>query len=135
MDQEELNQVMQIATNYFRSQTSSEKEVERLLQSLAAVVQQEGVKLVHLEDYLFLVVVRGKGLVEVHTIGDQNNPRSLVKNFKTLLDYLKNIDVKVVYSYSPDQKFVRIANMISPKMQQYESIIDGKKMYVFVVEL
>ena len=38
-----------------------------MMASLAKIVEEDGAKLVHLGNVLFLVLVRGKGVVEVHT--------------------------------------------------------------------
>jgi hypothetical protein len=135
MDQAELDEVLRIAMDYFRSQTSSEEEAQKMLGELAKTVEDPGAKLVHLGNYLFLVMVRGKEYVEIHTIGDESNPRELIKNFELLAAYLKNIGVKVAYTYSPDKKFLRLAKLTNLKVQNYESTVDGKKMNVFMVEL
>lgn len=135
MDEAELEEVLRIAMEYFRSQTSSEKEAQKMMGVLATTVQEQGAKLVHLGNYLFLVLVRGKGYVEFHTIGDQSNPRELVKNIELLASYLKNIGVTVAYTYSPDKKFLRLAKLLNLKVHNYETNIDGKKTYVFLAEL
>ena len=135
MDPAELEEVLRIAMEYFRSQTSSEEEAQKMMGLLASTVQEQGAKLVHLGNYLFLVLVRGEGFVEVHTIGDEKNPTDLIKNFELLAAYLKNIGVQVAYTYAPDKKFLRLAKLTNLKVQNYESTVDGKKVYVFMVEL
>jgi len=135
MDQAELDEVLRIATDYFRSQASSEEEAQKMLGLLAHTVQEQGAKLVHLGNYLFLVMVRGEGYVEVHTIGDEKNPTELIKNFEILASYLKNIGVKVAYTYAEDKKFLRLVRLTNLKVQNYESTVDGKKVHVFMVEL
>ena len=58
LDPQETEEVLQIVTSYFRKVTKSEEEAQQLLQALAHAVQDEGAKLVHLGDYVFLVLVR-----------------------------------------------------------------------------
>lgn len=135
MDPQEAQEIMRIATEYARSVTKSEESAQEMLQTLAGVLQEQGAKLVHLGNVLFLVLVRGKGLVEVHTMGDEEKPRDLAKNFFDLAMYLKNIGVKVAYTYTPDTKFSKLAKMVDLKVQQYKSNIQGQMMNVFVVEL
>jgi hypothetical protein len=135
MDPKEAEEIMRIATEYARSVSSSEEEAQKLLGALAAIVQGEGAKLVHLGNVLFLVLVRGKELVEVHTMGDEKKPRDLANNFLNLAKYLKQIGVKVAYTYTPDTKFAKLAKMVDLKVQQYKSNIQGQMMNVFVVEL
>lgn len=135
MDPKEAQEIMRIATEYARSISKSEEEAQKMLGALAAIVQEQGAKLVHLGNVLFLVLVRGKELVEVHTLGDEKKPRDLAQNFLSLANYLKGIGVKVAYTYTPDAKFSKLAKMVDLKVQQYKSNIQGQMMNVFVVEL
>lgn len=135
MDPKEAQEIMRIATEYARSISKSEEEAQKLLGALAAIVQEDSAKLVHLGNVLFLVLVRGKELVEVHTLGDEKKPRDLAQNFLNLANYLKGIGVKVAYTYTPDTKFSKLAKMVDLKVQQYKSNVQGQMMNVFVVEL
>jgi hypothetical protein len=109
MDEAESQEIMRIATDYARSVTDSEEAAQGMLRTLAGILQEQGAKLVHLGNVLFLILVRGKGLVEVHTIGEEKRPRDLAQNFVKLVLYLKNIGVKVAYTYTPDAKFTKLA--------------------------
>jgi hypothetical protein len=135
MDTEEAKEIMRIATEYARGASKTEEEAQKLLGALAAIVQEDSAKLVHLGNVLFLVLVRGKELVEVHTIGDEKKPRDLAQNFLNLAKYLKGIGVKVAYTYTPDTKFSKLAKMVDLEVQQYKSNVQGQMMNVFVVEL
>jgi hypothetical protein len=127
--------VVKIATDFFRKSTKTEEEAQRLLGGLARVIQDEGAKLVHLGNVLFLVMVRGQGVVEVHTIGEEKRPRDLAKDFFDLSKYLKNIGVKTAYTYSEDEKFKKLAKMVDLPVKEYKAEVEGKKLNVFVVEL
>ena len=135
MEQAELDEVLQIAMDYFRSQTSSEEEAMKMMAAMAKTIEDQGAKLVHIGKYLFLILVRGKGYVEVHTIGNQNNPRELVQSFELLAKYLKSIGAVLAFTYSPDKKFLRLAKLISLDVQTYEVNVEGQKMNVFMVRL
>lgn len=135
MDKAEADEIMRIATEYFRSVTKTEDEAQQMLATLANVVQEQGAKLVHLGNVLFLVLVRGKELVEVHTIGTEDKPRNMAKNFVNLANYLKGIGVKVAYTYTPDTKFEKLAKMVNLDIQKYKSEVQGTMMNVYVVEL
>jgi hypothetical protein len=134
MDPKEAQEIMRIATEYARGASKTEEEAQKLLGALAAIVQEDSAKLVHLGNVLFLVLVRGKELVEVHTIGDEKKPRDLAQNFLNLAKYLKGIGVKVAYTYTPDTKFSKLAKMVDLEVQQYKSNVQGQMMNVFVVE-
>lgn len=127
--------VVKIATDYFRKVTGSEEQAQSLLEGLARILQDQGAKLVHLGNVLFLVMVRGEGVVEVHTIGEERQPRDLAKNFMDLYKYLKNIGVKTAYTYAEDEKFKKLAKMVSLPVKQYKADVEGKTMNVFVVEM
>lgn len=129
------NAVVKIATNYFRKATKTEEQAQAMLNGLARILQDEGAKLVHLGNVLFLVIVRGKGVVEIHTIGEEKKPRDLAKNFIDLSKYLKNIGVTTAYTYSEDEKFKKLAKMVDLDIKQYKADVQGKKFNVFVVEL
>lgn len=127
--------VLDIATNYFRKTAKDDNEVQKLLGGLARILQDEGAKLVHLGNVLFLVLVRGKGVVEIHTMGEEKKPRDLAKNFHDLYKYLKNIGVKMAYTYAEDEKFKKLAKMVNLPIKEYKVDYQGKKLNVFAVEL
>jgi hypothetical protein len=135
IDDQEAQEIMRIATDYCRSATKTEEEAQKLLSALAATVQEEGAKLIHLGNVLFLVLVRAKETVEVHTMGEEKSPRDMAQRFQELARYLKNIGVKVAYTYAQDSKFKKLARMVDLKVQEYKSDVQGQKMNVFVVEL
>jgi hypothetical protein len=60
MDTKEQEQIVQIALNYFKKETGSDEKAQERLGQLAAIVKDEGAKLVHLGNVLFLIMVRGK---------------------------------------------------------------------------
>ena len=133
--QVEENAVMKIATDYFRKAAKSEEQTQQMLGGLARILQDEGAKLVHLGNVLFLVMVRGQGIVEIHTIGEEKRPRDLAKNFLDLYKYLKNIGVKMAYTYAEDEKFKKLAKMVNLPVKEYAVDHEGKKLNVFAVEL
>jgi hypothetical protein len=135
MDQSEAEEVLRIATEYCRRVTKTEEEAQKMLSALASAVQEQGAKLVHLGNVLFLILVRGKELVEVHTMGEEKQPRQMAKNFVDLANYLKGVGVKVAYTYSPDKKFEKLAKMVNLKVQKYQANVEGTMMNVYVVEL
>jgi len=132
---EEEKEVMRIATSYFRKLTKTEKEAQMMLFALSRILEDEGSKLVHLGNVLFLVLVRGKGIVEIHTIGEEKKPRDMAKNFADLAKFLRSIEVKVAYTYAEDEKFKKLAKMVDLQVNEYKAKHEGKNLNVFVVEL
>jgi hypothetical protein len=137
MDKEAVDQnaVMKIATDYFRKTAKDDAHVQQMLGGLVRILKDEGAKLVHLGNVLFLVMVRGQGVVEIHTIGEEKKPRDLAKNYLNLSKYLKNIGVKMAYTYAEDEKFKKLAKMVSLPVKEYKVDYRGKKLNVFAVEL
>lgn len=120
---------------YFLKATKQNKaKATELLNVLVRILQDEGSKLIHLGNVLFLVLVRGKGVVEIHTIGEEERPRDLAKNFLDLYKYLKNVGVQVAYTYSEDEKFKKLAKMVDLPVQQYKTKVEDKTYNVFVVK-
>ena len=134
IDAQEQQVVAQIANDYFLKELGSQEKADKALSKLATLVQEKGAKLVHLGNVLFLVLVRGKGVVEIHTIGTEANPMDLVKDFVDLTNYLKNIKTKVAYTYSEDNKFSRIAKLTGLPIKQKKAVVDGKDVNVYILE-
>ena len=134
IDQAEQQQVVDIANQYFLQELGSQEAADEAMGKLATLVQEDGAKLVHLGNVLFLVLVRGQGVVEVHTIGNEASPRNMAKNFVDLVNYLKNIKVKVAYTYSEDNKFDRLAKMTGLPVKKEKTEVDGKSVNVYIME-
>jgi hypothetical protein len=134
MDTKEQEQIVQIALDYFKKETGSDEKAQEMLGKLVTVVTEEGAKLVHLGNILFLVMVRGKGVVEIHTIGTEAQPRMLADNFKKLADYLKQIGVKTAYTYTPDNRYGRLAQMTGLPVKTFKVEVEGKPMVAYVME-
>lgn len=134
IDAQEQQVVAQIANDYFLKELGSQEEADLAMGKLAKLVQDKGAKLVHIGNVLFLVIVRGKGVVEIHTMGNEPNPMDLVKDFVDLTNYLKNIKTKVAYTYSEDNRFSRIAKLTGLPIKQKKAVVDGKEVNVYTLE-
>lgn len=134
IDQAEQQEVVRIANDYFLQEYGSQQAADVAMGKLATIVKEPGAKLVHLGNVLFLVVVRGKNVVEVHTIGNEASPRDLAKDFVDLVSYLKNIGTKVAYTYSEDNKFDRLAKMTGLPVKKKQTEVDGKNVNVYIME-
>jgi hypothetical protein len=134
MDTKEQEQIIQIAFNYFKKESGSDEKAQKMMSQLATVVSEEGAKLVHLGNVLFLIMVRGKGIVEIHTIGEEAQPRYLAENYKKLADYLKKIGVKTAYTYTPDNRYGRLAQMTGLPVKTFKVEVEGKPMVAYVME-
>lgn len=134
VDQQEQQQIIQIAMDYFRKEAGSEEGANKMMAGLAHSVQEDGAKLVHIGNVLFLILVRGKGVVEVHTIGSENPPRKLAEDFQQLAAYLKNIGAKMAYTYTAEDRFGRLAQMTGLPFKKFKVDVEGKPMNAYVME-
>jgi hypothetical protein len=134
IDQAEQQEVVRIANQYFLQELGSQEAADEAMGKLATLIQEDGAKLVHLGNVVFLVVVRGKGVVEIHTIGNEKNPRDLAQNFVNLAKYLKNIGTKTAYTYSEDNRFSRLAKMTGLPVIQKKAKVKGKDVNVYIME-
>ena len=134
VDQQEQQQIIQIAMDYFRKEAGSEEGANKMMAGLAKTVEEDGAKLVHIGNVLFLILVRDKGVVEVHTIGTENPPRKLAEDFKQLAAYLQNIGVKMAYTYSEEDRFGRLAQMTGLPFKKFKVDVRGKPMNAYVME-
>lgn len=134
MDKKEQDQIVQIALDYFKKESGSDEKAQEMLGKLATIVSEEGAKLIHLGNILFLVMVRGEGVVEIHTIGTEAKPRMLAENFKKLAAYLQKIGVKTAYTYTPDNRYGRLAQMTGLPVKTFKVEVEGKPMVAYVME-
>lgn len=134
VDQQEQEQIVKIAMDYFRQEAGSEEGANKMMAGLAKTVEEDGAKLIHIGNVLFLVMVREKGVVEVHTIGTENPPRKLAEDFKQLAAYLKNIGVKMAYTYTAEDRFGRLAQMTGLPFKKFKVDVQGKPMNAYVME-
>lgn len=120
---------------YARQETKSEEEANQFILGLAQVVQEDGAKLVHFGNTLFLILVRAPGVVEVHTMAVSEDSVTLAKHFNLCAQYLKNIGVKVAFAYAEDPKFAVVAKRTKLPFKTKEvTLPDGQKTTVFYVE-
>jgi hypothetical protein len=132
---EEQQEVLQIITEYFRKEfNGDEKKVEESLGRLATMLQGEGVSLVHVGNSVFLIMVIGKGMVEVHTMAVDEDTSSLAKSFVGLADFLKSIDVKVAYTYTDKPGYEVVAKRTRLPFKTKKMEIEGKQQTVYYLE-
>ena len=138
VSEDEGKEIMRIATEYFRQQTGGDEEqTNRMLNGLANLVKQDGIRMVHLGNTLFLVLVKGKRMVEVHTMAVDETVSSLSKNFVMLANYLKGIGVRVAYTYADDDRYEMVAKRSRLPFQKRQVVLpeDGKTYTAYYLEL
>jgi hypothetical protein len=131
----EQQETLDIAQKYFLRETGGDEEkANELMAKLATVVQEDGAKIIRIDKILFLILVRGKGAVEVHTMAAEIVPQEMVKGFQKLVDFLKDIEVKLAYTFTEDRRFARIARQTKLPFKELKEVIDGKETYIYLME-
>jgi hypothetical protein len=131
---QEAQEILRIAHDYFLQEAGSEEGAQEMMRKLAGMLQEPGVKLVHLGNVLFLVLVRGKGVLEFHTIGTEASPQAYAEDLVNLAKYVKNIGTKMAYTYTESRVFDRVARLTGLPITKTQSNIDGKQVYVYAME-
>jgi hypothetical protein len=128
--------IKRIVFAYAKQATKSPEEAQNFINKLGTIVSQDSAKLVHFGGTLFLILVRGKGAVEIHTMSVNEDSLSLAKNFVALSKYLKQIGVRLAYTYTDDPKFKLIARRTKlPIKNQKLTLPDGQEVTAYYLEL
>lgn len=126
---EEQQAVLDIVTAFYKKHVKSDEEVNALLQKLGAMVQDQGTKLVHLGNTVFLTMVRDKGLVEFHPMYAEYNQEALAQDLDQFVEYAKNIGVKTIFTYTkPEDEYEDVIQAASPMFDMFEK--DGKRIFI-----
>jgi hypothetical protein len=136
IDETEQQEIMDILTRYWTKETGSPEKAQMMLQKLAGLVQQEGANLIHIGNTMFLMMVTGKGEVEIHTMTVDEDSVSLAKAFRELAKTLKGLGVKRAYTYAEDPKFEIIAKRTRlPIKKSKKKVRDGTEATVYTLEI
>jgi hypothetical protein len=81
-------------------------------------------------------MVKGKRMVEVHTMAVDESVSSLAKNFVMLVQYLKGIGVRVAYTYADDNRYEMVAKRSRLPFQKRQVTLpeDGKTYTAYYLE-
>lgn len=136
IDQKEQDEIMGILTRYWTKETGSEQGAQQMMQRLAGLVQQKGAHLIHIGNTVFLMLITGKGEVEIHTMTADEDSASLAQSFVELAKTLKGLGVKKAYTYAEDPRFEVIAKRTRlPIKKETKKSKDGKNITVYTLEI
>ena len=135
LDPQEQQEIIRIMTEYFTQEFGGDADkAHRAVAKIAKLITHQAAKLVHLGNTVFLVLVKGKGRVEVHTMAAGEDSASLAGNFVKLAQYLKNIGVEEAYTFSDDPKFAIIAKRTRLPFKTRQEKVKGKETTVYTVD-
>jgi len=131
---EEVQEIERIIYGYFLKEYKSERKAQIMMQKLAGVLQDPGVKLVHFGNTVFMFILVEPQVAEVHTMSLDEDSSALAKHFVSLANFLKNIGVKEAYTYSDDPRFAVVAKRTRlPIETRTEQSEDGKTYTIYSV--
>lgn len=136
IDATEQQQIMDILTRYWTKETGSEEKAQMMLQKLAGLVKQKGAHLIHIGNTVFLMMITGKGEVEIHTMTIDEDSASLASAFRELAKTLKGLGVKKAYTYAEDPRFEIVAKRTRlPIKKEQKKSRDGQPVTVYTLEI
>lgn len=131
---EEVQEIERIIYGYFLKEYKSERKAQIMMQKLAGMLQDPGVKLVHFGNTVFMFILVEPQVAEVHTMSLDEDSSALAKHFVSLANFLKNIGVKEAYTYSDDPRFAVVAKRTRlPIETRTEQSEDGKTYTIYSV--
>lgn len=137
------NPVLKILIEFFKDvYHGDEKKVVGAINVIADQVQQEGCKLIHFGNVVFLVHVTGSHMVEFHAMvgGKTNEKQKLAeidKQLDKLLPMLKELGVLIAYTTMPKDKVSKFAHILDNyKFSKRDvQLPDGRPGVAFYVSL
>jgi hypothetical protein len=139
---EEMQKIAKIATDfgrYYAEQMGqdSEETANKIIGTIFESTKQESVKLIHIDEVLFMVMVRGAGVIEFHNINVPMSVEDMTKYIKKLVEKLKLFDVKVAFTYSAEDYYMKavVATKLDWKAKKVRVKDVKKPIKVYILEL
>jgi len=131
---QEIAEIEEIIFKFFEKEFGSPKKAQIMMQKMAGILQDPGVKLVHFGNTVFLVIFVEPQVAEVHTMSISEESSTLAKHFVELSKFLQNIGVREAYTYSDDPRFAAVAKRtrLPIETEQMQSQ-DGKTYTIYRV--
>lgn len=109
ISQEEALDVQRIVYQFFIKQSGSRAKADEMMSKLANLLQDPGIRLIHFENTVFMMILVKPRVAEIHTMAIDEDSSTLARHFVLLAKFLKNIGVLEAYTYSDDPRFKAVA--------------------------
>ena len=135
------NDQVRIMYEHFMDQFKDESKTFAAINHIAEKVKEPGCKLIHLENTVFLITVSAARMVEMHAMmGGHPTMDQKLKTLDKLLDQLlpmlKELDVKIAYTYMTPDKVGEFRKILEGhKFYERPAEVEGKKYVAFYVEV
>jgi hypothetical protein len=136
LDPKETQEVLDIMLDFFTKQTGSRKKAVQYVNGIAQLIRNPAAKLIHLDNVVFLALVKDRGVVEFHTMAVKESSTGLAKKLTTLRNILQNMGARTIYSYTDDPKYRAVAKRSGlPWVITKKPGADGKQYDVYTLEI
>lgn len=130
LSQQEVEDIQRIIVGFLQKEYGD--QADAMLDKLAGLLQDPGVKLVHFGNTVFLVIFAQPRVAEIHTMSLDEDSNTLAKHFVSLAKFLQNIGFVEAYSYSDDPRFMAVAKRTRlPIQTETVNAQDGKQYTVY----
>jgi hypothetical protein len=137
----EKNPTLRVMYDQFMGQYKDNAKAIAAINYIGEQVKQPGCKLIHLGNVVFLISVSSSHMVEIHAmmggkLTEKQKLEALDKQLGRLLPILKKLDVKVAYTYMPQDKVGQFRKVLKEyKFYDRPVEVQGKKLVAFYVEV
>lgn len=136
LDAKETEEVLDIMLTFLTKQTGSRSRAVQYINGIAQLIKNPAAKLIHMDNVVFLTLVKDKGVVEFHTMAARESSIGLAEKLKKLADMLRNMGATKIYSYTDEDKYRAVAKRSRlPWVITEQKGIDGKTYKVYTLEL
>lgn len=135
------NKTIRIMYEGFMEQFKDENKSFAAINSIAEKVKEPGCKLIPIDDVVFLITVSASSMVEMHAIIGGNlteaqKIKALESPLNKLFPMLKELGVKLVYTYMPPEKIQAFRGILKKyKFFEKPTEVDGKKVVAVYAEV
>jgi hypothetical protein len=116
--------------------TKDEKEAGIMFANLYGIIKEKEATPILVQNVVFLMFIRGKGIVEIHILGDEKSPSDLANDLKILNNYANQIGVKAFYIPTNDKK---VAKAVADSELNFNKIPadigDGETLTTYLFEV
>ena len=137
----EKNPTLRIMYDQFIGQYKDNAKAIAAINYIGEQVKQPGCKLIHLGNVVFLITVSSNHMVEIHAMmggkpTEKQKIEAIDKQLDRLLPMLKKFEVKIAYTYMPQDKASQFRKVLKEyKFYERPAEVQGNKLVAFYVEV
>ena len=87
--------------------TKNKKEASEMFANLFGIIKENQATPIMAQNVVFLMFIRGKGIVEIHVLGNEKSIDALANDLHMLRAYMQQVGVVAFYIPSNDKKIAK----------------------------